>query len=81
MKLSIKAFAMTCAFVAGVGIFLVTWWMILFAGASGRPTIIQDFYLGYSVTPIGSLVGLAWGFADGLIGGAIFAWLYNLLAK
>ncbi|HUW19793.1 MAG TPA: hypothetical protein VMW16_10875 [Sedimentisphaerales bacterium] len=23
---------------------------------------------------------LAWGFGDGLIGGLIFAWLYNLLA-
>jgi membrane associated rhomboid family serine protease len=29
---------------------------------------------------VGSLIGLAWGLLDGLIGGAIFAWLYNRLA-
>jgi len=32
------------------------------------------------MSPLGSLIGLVWGFVDGLIGGAIFAWLYNLLA-
>jgi len=26
-------------------------------------------------------VGLVWGFVDGAIGGAIFAWLYNTLVK
>jgi hypothetical protein len=37
-------------------------------------------YRGYSITPLGSVVGLIWGFVDGLIGGAIFAWLYNIIA-
>jgi len=29
---------------------------------------------------MGSVVGLIWAFFDGLIGGVIFAWLYNILA-
>ncbi len=33
-----------------------------------------------AVTPVGSAIGLAWGFVDAQIAGAIFAWLYNLLA-
>ena len=33
-----------------------------------------------AVTPQGSANGLAWGFVDALIAGAIFAWLYNLIA-
>jgi hypothetical protein len=33
--------------------------------------------LGYTLTPMGSVLGLLWGLVDGLIGGAIFAWLYN----
>ncbi len=33
-----------------------------------------------AVTPQGSAIGLAWGFVDALIAGAIFAWLYNLIA-
>ncbi|MFQ5670866.1 MAG: hypothetical protein ACE5HD_10180 [Acidobacteriota bacterium] len=32
------------------------------------------------MSPSGSLIGLAWALPDGLVGGALFAWLYNLLA-
>jgi hypothetical protein len=79
MKLNVKAFALTAAILCGLGLFLLTWWLFAIVGAAGAKTIIGDIYLGYSVSPLGSLIGLAWGFADGLIGGAIFAWLYNLL--
>jgi hypothetical protein len=27
-----------------------------------------------------SFIGFIWAFVDGLIGGAIFAWLYNLIS-
>ena len=80
MKLNVRAFALTAAIICGVGIFLLTWWVILFEGASDTRTVIGLVYRGYSMSPLGSLIGLAWGFVDGLIGGAIFAWLYNLLA-
>ncbi|MHC4907534.1 MAG: hypothetical protein ACYTBW_04670 [Planctomycetota bacterium] len=30
---------------------------------------------------VGSLVGMVWGLVDAGIGGAIFAWLYNLMSK
>jgi len=80
MKLNVKAFALTAALVCGLGLFLLTWWVILFEGASGVKTIIGLVYRGYNMSPLGSLIGLVWGFVDGLIGGAIFAWLYNLLA-
>jgi hypothetical protein len=79
MKLNVKAFALTAAILCGVGLFLLTWWVILFEGATGAKTIIGTVYRGYNISALGSLLGLIWGFADGLIGGAIFAWLYNLL--
>lgn len=79
MKLNVKAFALTAALVCGVGLFLLTWWVILFEGASDVKTVIGTVYRGYNMSPLGSLIGLVWGFVDGLIGGAIFAWLYNLL--
>ena len=79
MKLNIKAFALTFAIVWGVGLFLMTWWIMLFDGATGQVTLIGQLYRGYSISPLGSFIGLVWGFFDGLIGGAIFAWLYNLL--
>ena len=81
MKLNVKSFALTCGLVWGAALFLLTWWIIAFDGVTGEPTLIGRLYRGYSISPAGSFIGLAWGFADGLIGGAIFAWLYNLLSN
>ena len=80
MNLNVKAFALSFAIWWGVGIFLLTWWIIAFGGPSTDPTFLGRIYIGYEVTPQGSAIGLAWGFADGLFAGAIFAWLYNLTA-
>ena len=79
MKLDIKAFALTCGLVWGLGLFFLTWWIIAFDGITGEMTLIGRFYRGYSISPLGSILGLIWAFFDGLIGGAIFAWLYNLI--
>lgn len=80
MKLNVRAFALTCGLVWGVGLFLLTWWIIAFDGATGEPTLIGRLYRGYSISPAGSFIGLIWAFVDGLVIGAIFAWLYNFVA-
>jgi len=79
MKLNVKAFALTCALLWGLGLFFLTWWIIAFDGVTGEVPFIGHFYRGYSISPLGSVIGLVWGFFDAMIGGAIFAWLYNLL--
>ena len=63
------------------GLFALTWWIIAFDGATGERTLIGQLYRGYSISPAGSIIGLIWAFFDGLIGGAIFAWLYNVIAN
>ncbi|MFO8163949.1 MAG: bacteriophage holin [Desulfatiglandales bacterium] len=80
MRLNIKAFALTCGIIWGLGLFLLTWWIIAFEGVTGDVTLIGRLYRGYTISPIGSFIGLIWGFIDGLIAGALFAWLYNLVA-
>jgi hypothetical protein len=80
MKINIKAFAVATALWWGTGLFALTWWMILWHVPTGDPTLIGRVYRGYTVSPLGSLIGLVWGLADGLVGGAILAWLYNLVA-
>ena len=80
MKLNVKAFALTCSIFWGIGLFLLTWWIIVFDGATGEATLIGRVYRGYTVSPAGSIIGLVWALVDGLIGGAIFAWLYNLIS-
>jgi len=86
MKLNVKAFALASAVIWGLGLFALTWWMIALDGPSDTPTFIGKLYRGYTITPLGSVIGLAWAFFDALIGCAIFvigcaifALLYNFL--
>jgi len=81
MKLNVKAFALTCGLVWGLGLFCLTWWIIAFDGVTGETTLIGNVYRGFSISPVGSIIGLIWAFTDGAIGGAIFAWLYNLISS
>ncbi len=81
MKLNVRAFAVAFAICWGVGIFLLTWWLIAWGGATGRPTELARIYIGYSVSPLGSIIGFAWATIDALIAGAVFAWLYNTIAE
>lgn len=80
MKLNVKAFAMAAGLLWGFGLFALTWWIILFDGSTGEATIVGRIYRGYTISPIGSVIGLVYGFLDALIGGAVFAWLYNRFA-
>jgi len=81
MKLNVSAFALACGIIWGLGLFALTWWIIAFDGSTHEITLIGRVYRGYDISPLGSLVGLVWGFFDALIGGAIFAWLYNWLSR
>lgn len=80
MKLSVRAFALSAGVIWGFGLFAMTWWIILFDGATEEVTLIGRLYRGYTISPAGSLLGLVYGFVDALVGGAIFAWLYNMFA-
>ncbi len=81
MKLNVKAFALACGLIWGLGLFLLTWWIIAIEGVTEEVTFIGRIYRGYNITPLGSFIGLIWAFIDGAIAGAIFAWLYNLIAR
>jgi hypothetical protein len=77
VKFNVKAFALACGLLWGFGLLLITWWVIIFEGATGELMGIGRVYRGFDISPLGSVIGLLYGFVDGLIGGAIFAWLYN----
>lgn len=79
MKLNVKAFGLSCGLVWGLGLFFLTWWIIIFEGNSTHSVFLSAIYRGYTISPVGSVIGLIWGFLDGWIGGLIFAWLYNRL--
>jgi hypothetical protein len=81
MKLSVKGFALTCGILWGATVCLATLWLLAMGHDGQLIRQLDHFYLGYRYSAVGALVGLVWGFVDGAIGGAIFAWLYNTLAK
>ena len=81
MRLDVKSFAWACAIIWGAGLPLLTWWMIAIGGPTAEPTWLGRIYLGYNLTFEGSVIGAAWAFFDGLIGGLIFATVYNWIEE
>lgn len=80
MKLNVKAFAFAGAILWGLGVFFITLWVILLDGATSEPSLLGRVYRGHSYTVWGAFIGLLWGLLDGLVGGALLAWLYNKFA-
>ena len=79
--MSIRSLSLTAAIFGATTMFLLAWWLILTGNSEGPPTLIEKIYIGYSFTPLGSVIGAVWGFVDWGIAGAIFAWLYNRIDK
>ncbi len=77
MKLNIKAFALASGLVWGINWFAVTWWMMAFDGITREVMFLGRIYRGFTLSPIGSLVALCWGFVDGFLLGLMVAWIYN----
>ena len=79
--MSIRSIALTAGIFGAASMFLIAWWLILIGNAEGPPTLLERTYIGYSFTPLGSVIGALWGFIDFAIGGAIAAWLYQKIKK
>ncbi len=65
--------------VLGLMIFVATNWLVFKGGPVVGPhlALLGQFFIGYRVTFLGSLIGLAYGFLCGFVGGWILAWIYN----
>lgn len=65
--------------VVGLAIFLVTNWLVLKGGVLVGPhlSLLGQFFTGYRVTFVGSLIGFAYGFASGFVVGYFVARMYN----
>ena len=82
MKLNIWAFSSALGICWGIAIFLVTWWSILVGGGPiGRLTFLGHIYIGYTLSPLGSVIGLVWGLVTAFIAGIFFCWLYNFFEE
>jgi hypothetical protein len=72
-RLKTDALAVVCAVIGGVGIWVMTVWLVIKGGphTGAHLQLLSNYFVGYSVTWSGSLLGFLYG---ALIGGAI-GWL------
>jgi len=67
----------------GVVIFIATNWLVLKGGPVVGPhlSLLNQFFIGYRVSFLGSLVGFAYGSVVGFAVGYVIAVVYNLAAR
>ena len=88
LRVNALSFGLVAGIVAGLGLFLATNWLVLKGGRQGvsahdvgpHLSLLSQYFIGYSVTFVGSLIGFAWAFACGLAIGWAGSWLYNAVA-
>ena len=79
LRLNATVQGLVTGIVLGLGIFIATNWLIVKGGpVVGRHlSLLGQFFIGYEVTFVGSLIGLGYGFVGGFIGGYVVARVYN----
>ncbi len=80
MKLNRRAFGLACGLLWGAIVFVATIWTLI-KGGGNTLGLLDKFYVGYSISWGGAIIGFIWAFVDGFVGGWIFAWLYNKFVK
>ncbi len=88
MKLSVKGMALACGILWALCILCVGGGATILGVTQGAYygkdflLAMASIYPGYHGTPglVDTLVGAGYALLDGLIGGAVFAWLYNCFA-
>lgn len=82
LRMDAVAEGITTGVIVGLIVFVATNWLILKGGTVVGPNLalLSQFFLGYRVTFVGSLIGAAWGFVYGGIAGYGLSRLYNAIA-
>ena|SRR5215510_14029567 len=76
--------ALTSALIGGIGLFVITAWLVIKGGprVGEHLRLLGQYFVGYSVTWTGSVVGLFYGaLVGGLVGwtiGAIYNWMVSI---
>ena len=79
LRLNVKILGLTLGLLIGLALFVATNWMVLKGDKLVGPhlQLLNQYFIGYRISFMGSLVGFAYGFALGTLSGASFGWIYN----
>ena len=80
MKLDAKAFALASGVIWGAVVFLATCVSLLRHGGETLSKL-EQVYPYYTVSIVGSFIGLVWGFVSMFVLGWVFISLYNKFSK
>jgi hypothetical protein len=69
--------------VAGLGLFVATNWLVVKGGRVVGPhlSLLRQFFIGYEVTFLGSLIGFAYAFGCGFVAGYVVSIVYNHVVR
>jgi hypothetical protein len=81
--LNAKLLGIVFGFLLGLGLFLATNFLVLKGGENvgQHLSLLSQFFPGYRVTFLGSLVGFAYAFVAGFIIGVVLGSVYNRVAR
>lgn len=82
-KIKTNALAAVCAVFGGIGLFAMTMWLVVKGGphVGQHLQLLSNYFIGYSVTWWGSVVGLSYGaLCGGVIGWAVGT-MYNKIVS
>ena len=86
VRLNATSLGLILGLLIGLAIFLATNWLVIKGGPvtrSGKEIVgphlqlLSQFFIGYKVSFLGSIIGFLYGFAIGTLGGALIGWIYN----
>jgi len=88
-RLNSKVLGLVLGILFALVVFVATNWLLLKGGPVDRHgnqiigphlQLLGQFFIGYKVSFVGSLIGAAWGFVLGTISGSVISWIYNRVA-
>ena len=82
LRLNAVVHGVVAGLLVGLGIFIATNWLVVKGGETVGPhlALLGQFFIGYQVTFVGSLIGFGYGFISGFLIGYFIAAMYNRMA-
>jgi hypothetical protein len=86
LRINSRVLGLVLGCIFGAAVFLATNWLVLKGGqinAAGQYEVgphlqlLSQFFIGYRVSFLGSLIGFVYAFACGTLAGSMIGWVYN----
>ncbi len=82
LRLNAKMLGLILGVLLGLVIFIMTNWLVIKGGDPVGPHLglLSQFFVGYKVSFLGSIIGFLYGLAIGTISGSLIGYIYNKIA-